>query len=89
MNEELIKRIKQICKAKNISLGEIADRLGIKNTSLSQSLSRDMRISRVYEIADILGVQVGELFTTPVVKVEIDGKEYPVKDSVVIRIKRV
>lgn len=47
-----------------------------------------MKISRLYEIADALGIGVGELFNNSSIVIEIDGKEYPVRESITIEIKR-
>lgn len=88
INKELRDRIKAICKEKGITLEELAANLGIGKIALSQSLSRDMKISRVYKIADILNIPVGYLFQGNGITVEIDGKEYPVKESITIKIKR-
>lgn len=87
-NKELRDRIKAICKEKGLSMEDLARQLGIGKIALSQSLSRDMRISRLYEIADVLGVEVGELFPDSHITVEIDGKEYPGKESITIKINR-
>ena len=87
-NKVLRNRIKAICKEKGLSMEDLAGQLGIGKIALSQSLSRDMRISRLYEIADVLGVGVGELFSDSRITVEIDGKEYPVKENITIKINR-
>jgi transcriptional regulator with XRE-family HTH domain len=87
-NKVLRNRIKAICKEKGLSMEDLSGQLGIGKIALSQSLSRDMRISRLYEIADVLGVGVGELFSDSRITVEIDGKEYPVKENITIKINR-
>lgn len=87
-NKELRDQIKVICKEKGLSMEDLAGKLGIGKIALSQSLSRDMKISRLYEIADALGIGVGELFNNSSIVVEIDGKEYPVRESITIEIKR-
>lgn len=87
-NKELRDRIKAICKEKGLNMDDLSGQLGISKIALSQSLSRDMRISRLYEIADVLGVGVGELFSDSRITVEIDGKEYPVKENITIKINR-
>ena len=54
--------IKEVCKEKNIPLGEVARRIGISLVSLSQSLNGNPTLSRLQEVASVLGVDVSELF---------------------------
>lgn len=54
--------IKEVCKEKNISLAEVAKRIGISPISLSQSLNGNPTLSRLQEVASVLGVDVSELF---------------------------
>ena len=70
-------RIKELCKEKQITMKEIAEKLGINPITLSQSLNGNPTLSRLQEVASILGVSVPELFeaTGPVPK-EIHGCIY-------------
>ena len=70
-------RIKELCKEKQITMKEIAEKLGINPITLSQSLNGNPTLSRLQEVASILGVSVPELFETrgPVSK-EIHGCIY-------------
>ena len=54
--------IKEVCKAKNIPLVEVAKRIGIRPVSFSQRLNRKPTLSRLEEVASVLGVDVSELF---------------------------
>ena len=56
-------RIKELCKERGITQEDLARRLGIRPSSLSQAISRN-RLSAEYleRIADALKVSVGELF---------------------------
>ena len=56
--------IKEVCKAKNIPLVEVAKRIGISPVSLSQSLNGNPTLSRLQEVASVLGVDVSELFAS-------------------------
>lgn len=59
-------RIKEIAKEKNLTLGEIAQRLGIKATSLSQALARNsFSTDKLEEIANAIGCPVIDLFEKP------------------------
>ena len=69
-------RIKEICKEKQITMKEIAVKLGINPITLSQSLNGNPTLSRLQEVADILGVSVPELFETGPVPKEIHGCIY-------------
>ena len=59
-------RIKELCKEKHITMSEVASRIGINPITLSQSLNGNPTLSRLQEVADVLGVGVGELFDTPI-----------------------
>ena len=52
----------EFCKEKNIPLAEVAKRIGISPVSLSQSLNGNPTLSRLQEVASVLGVDVSELF---------------------------
>lgn len=56
-------RIKEIAKAKGITMGEIAEKMGINPVNLSSSLNGNPTLNRLQEVADILGVDVSDLFT--------------------------
>lgn len=59
-------RIKDICKEKGMTLEDLAKRLGILRTSLSQALSRNsFSTDRLSEIATALDVPMWQLFASP------------------------
>ena len=58
-------RIKELCKEKHITMIEIADRIGINAVTLSQSLNGNPTLSRLQQVADVLGVSVPDLFVKP------------------------
>ena len=55
-------RIREIAKSKGMTMGDIAEKMGITQITLSQSLNRNPTLSRLTEVANILGVDVSELF---------------------------
>lgn len=56
-------RIKEIAKSKGMTLEQLAESLGIRRTSLSQALARNVfSIEKLSDIADILDVEIPELF---------------------------
>ena len=69
-------RIKEVCKEKHTTMAEVAkqikwkdkegEHIGISPVSLTQSLNGNPTLSRLQEVADILGVDVAELFEQPV-----------------------
>ena len=69
-------RIKEICKEKQITMKEIAEKLGINPITLSQSLNGNPTLSRLQEVASILGVSVPELFESGPIPKEIHGFIY-------------
>lgn len=59
-------RIKEICKEKGITLEDLAKRLGILRTSLSQALSRNsFSTDKLSDIANALNVPMWQLFVSP------------------------
>ena len=58
-------KIKEISKQKGIPMSKIAKELGISPITLSQSLNGNPTLSRLTEVANILGVDVVELFDAP------------------------
>lgn len=58
-------RIKEVAKSRGMTMAQIAERLGINPITLSQSLNGNPTLSRLTEVADALGVDVGELFVQP------------------------
>ena len=76
-------RIKEIAKAKGITMGEIADKMGINPVNLSASLNGNPTLNRLQEVAAILGVEVSDLFAqdTSYINgyIETGDNIYPVK----------
>ena len=58
--------IKEALKKRGLKQNDLADRLGINRVSLSRLLSdkNDMRISTIKKIADAIGCDVSEFFTS-------------------------
>ena len=59
-------RIKDICKEKGMTLEELAKKLGILRTSLSQALTRNsFSTDKLKNIATALDVPMWQLFASP------------------------
>ena len=56
-------RVKEIAKARGMSMGDLAEKMGISPVTLSQSLNRNPTLGRLTEVADILEVDVADLFS--------------------------
>lgn len=61
-NNELKKRIQQICREKGMTQTELAQKIGITKATLSDTIGGDMRISTIERIATGLDVKVKDLF---------------------------
>ena len=48
-----------------MTMAQIAEKLGINPITLSQSLNGNPTLSRLTEVANVLGVDVSELFVSP------------------------
>lgn len=55
-------RVLEICKKRGISLGELADKMGIKQANLSQSLNHNPTLNTLQSVADNLNVNISDLF---------------------------
>lgn len=81
-----LRRIKELCKEKHITMAEIAAKIGIKPITLSQSLNGNPTLSRLQEVASALGVDISELFEQPV-KSKVFGCLYLNGEPVIIESK--
>lgn len=59
-------RIKELCKEKHTTMADVASKIGIHAVTLTQSLNGNPTLSRLQEVADVLDVDVSELFVQPV-----------------------
>lgn len=80
-------RIREIAKSKGMTMADVADKLGIKAITLSQSLNGNPTLSRLTEVADVLGVDVSELFVSPRAGEEIHGCVFVNGEPVVVNSK--
>ena len=77
-------RIVEIAHSKGMTMADIAKQVGISRVNLSNSLNGNPTLSRLREVAKILGVEVSELFKpTPTEKkvsgyLEYEGQIYKV-----------
>lgn len=55
-------RVKEICKAKNITIGELADKMNMARESLSRAINGNPTLDTLEKIAAALNVNVSELF---------------------------
>ena len=55
-------RVVELAHAKGLTMADIAKQIGISRVNLSSSLNGNPTLSRLAEVAQILGVEVSELF---------------------------
>ena len=80
-------KIKDVAKSKGMTMAQIAEKLGINPITLSQSLNGNPTLSRLTEVANVLGVDVSELFVQPKRKHNIHGCIFVDGDPVVVNNK--
>ena len=80
-------KIRELAKSKGMTMAEIAEKLGINPITLSQSLNGNPTLSRLTEVANVLGVDVSELFVQPRAGEEIHGCLFIDGDPVVVNSK--
>lgn len=61
-------RIKEVCREKGLMMKDLAEKLGITEVGLSKSLNNNPTVSRIEEIAKVLGVDFIDLID--------DGSQY-------------
>lgn len=67
--------IKNLCKQQNISVAELARRIGQSRQNLYKKLQRDtLTIDEIKQIADALGVKFKQSFTLP------GGEQYKIEN---------
>ena len=66
-------RIKEILKLKGLTMIQLAERLEINRVNLSSSVNGNPTLKSLLKIADILEVDVSELFAKPSSKNQISG----------------
>ena len=72
--------IKSLCKLQGITQKELADKIGITNSALNISLSKNNpRFSTLESIAEALGVSVAQLLTSPDEQAQTD--QQPAEDN--------
>lgn len=57
-------RIKEVCKEKGITVSQLAEKMGIKQESLSRAINGNPTLETLERIASALNVDVPELFTS-------------------------
>lgn len=59
-------RVKDIMKAKGLKMCDLAEKMGINQSNLQKSLSRNPTLQTLLDVADALNVRIDELFPTSV-----------------------
>lgn len=57
-------RIKEVCQMRNTTQKELAEKLGVSEVTLSRASNGNTSLPLLEKIADALGVEVSELFTS-------------------------
>lgn len=55
-------RVKEICKAKGITIGDLANKMGMIRESLSRAINGNPQLDTLEKIATALEVEIVELF---------------------------
>ncbi len=58
-------RVKEICKEKGITIGDLADKMQMLRESLSRAINGNPTKETLEKIAEALGVPVSDLFEKP------------------------
>ena len=66
-------RVVEIAHSKGMTMADIAKQVGISRVNLSNSLNGNPTLTRLTEVAKILGVEVAELFKTTPAEKKVSG----------------
>lgn len=55
-------RIKELCEKRGLRMSDLAEKMGVNQANLSASLKGNPTLSRLNDVAKILGVEIQELF---------------------------
>lgn len=66
-------RVVEIARSKGLTMADIAKQVGISRVNLSNSLNGNPTLTRLTEVAKILGVEVSELFKTTTTNKRVSG----------------
>ena len=80
-------RIKEILKLKSMTMTQLAEKLDINRVNLSSSINGNPTIATLEKIANILEVDISELFSKPVAENVVTG--YLEYNGVIHRIESV
>lgn len=58
-------RVKEICKAKNLKMEDLANLLGITRATLTRNIAGNPTVETLERIASALGTPLKDLFTAP------------------------
>ena len=58
-------KVKEICRERGLTITQLAEKLKIKQESLSRAINGNPTIETLEKIASALDVQIGELFEQP------------------------
>lgn len=78
--ETIEKNLKDICKAKGLTLTDVANRMGVNPSNLLSSIKGNPKLSTLQDIVDALQISISELLTKRPEKAQgiviIDGNTY-------------
>ena len=66
-------RIKELCREKGLRMSDLAEKMGVNQANLAASLKGNPTLSRLQDVANILGVEIQELFPRKSKERQIDG----------------
>ena len=66
-------RIKEVLKLNGMTMNQLAEKLGINRVNLSNSINGNPTLKSLLKIAEILEVNISELFAKPNTKNQISG----------------
>lgn len=82
-------RVPEICKEKGITQRELAERMGVRPSSLNEAINGNLRYSTMRKIAKALDVSVPELFEERdrvKILVQVNGETHEITEKDILEI---
>ncbi len=62
MSNNISLKVKELCRKKDMTIKQIAEKMGIAPESLSRAINGNPKLSTIRKISEVLGVSITDLF---------------------------
>ena len=62
MSDNISLKVKELCRKKDMTIKQLAEKMGIAPESLSRAINGNPKLSTIRKISEVLGVSITDLF---------------------------